>query len=134
MRRLVATDLFDVVGHIELIRKWDRRDEGGRSVLFGAVEDLYAAELDATLRLCGEADVLVEYNTAGRDIVIGRPYLSDEGVRACVRYGVGIALSSDTHAPRHAGRYFDDAVTTLRDLGVTRLHAARDGERIVTPL
>ena len=27
VRRMIATELFDVVGHLELIRKWDRRNE-----------------------------------------------------------------------------------------------------------
>jgi len=134
VRRLVHTGLFDVVGHIELIRKWDRRDPEGRSTLFGGVEDVYAAELDQTLRLAAEADIIVEYNTSGRDIVIGRPYLSDDAVRACVRYGTPIALSSDTHLPKHAGRYFEDAAERLRGLGVRQIYAVRDRQRIAIPL
>ena len=130
VRRLVHSRLFDVIGHIELIRKWDRLGSNGRSTLFGDVEDVYAAELDQTLRLAAEADIIVEYNTSGRDIVIGRPYLSDAAVRACVRYGVPIALSSDTHLPKHAGRYFGDAAEKLRSLGVRELYAVRDRERL----
>lgn len=134
VRRLVHTGLYDVIGHIELIRKWDRQGPTGRSTLFGDVEDVYAAELDQTLRLAAEADIIVEYNTSGRDIVIGRPYLSDDAVRACVRYGTPIALSSDTHLPKHAARYFGDAVERLRSLGVRQVHAVRDRQRIVIPL
>ena len=134
VRRLIGTGFYDVVGHLELVRKFDRRDEAGASVLFGGVEDLYAEELDATIRLAGEADVVLEYNTAGRDITIGRPYLSDDAVRACVRHGVAIALSSDTHVPKHVGRYFGDAVETLRRLGVREVVAVRDRERIATAL
>lgn len=134
VRRLIGTGFYDVVGHIELVRKWDRFDASGRSTLFGAVEDLYQEELDATLRLAAEADILVEYNTSGRDIVIGRPYLSDEAVQRCVRYGVKLALSSDAHVPKHVGRYFDDAIATLRSLGVKQLYAVRDRERIEIPL
>lgn len=130
VRRLIQTGFYDVVGHIELVRKWDRLDESGKSKLFGDVEDLYQEELDATLRLAAEADILVEYNTSGRDIVIGRPYLSDEGVRACVRHGVKLALSSDAHVPKHVGRYFDEAIPHLRSLGVKKLYAVRDRERV----
>jgi HisJ family histidinol phosphate phosphatase len=130
LQRLIRTGFYDVVGHIELVRKWDRLDENGKSKLFGDVEDLYREELDRTLRLAGEADILVEYNTSGRDIVIGRPYLSDDAVRACVRYGVRIALSSDAHVPKQVGRYFDEAISTLKGLGVRELCAVRDRERI----
>jgi HisJ family histidinol phosphate phosphatase len=130
LRRLIRTGFYDVVGHVDVIRKWERKGERGESTLFGAVEDIYADELDATLKLAAEADILVEYNTSGTDIVIGRPYLSEEAVRACVRYGVKIALSSDTHMPKHAGRYFPRAVESLRELGVRTLYAVRDRERI----
>ena len=130
VRRMIGTGYYDVIGHIELNRKWDRSDESGRSKLFGEVEEVYREELDTTLRLAAEADILVEYNTSGRDIVIGRPYLSDEAVRACVRHGIGIALSSDAHMPKHVGRYFDEAVVTLRGLGVQKLYAVRDRGRI----
>lgn len=134
LRRLIHTGFYDVVGHIDVIRKWDRRGPDGESTLFGAVEHVYQEELDQTLRLAAEADIIVEYNTSGRDIVIGRPYLTDEAVRACVRYGVKIALSSDAHLPKHAGRYFHAAVRSLRDLGVRDLYAVRDRRRIATPI
>lgn len=130
VRALVATGFYDVVGHLELVRKWDRPRADGESALFGDVEDLYAAELDATIRAAADAGILLEYNTAGRDIVIGRPYLSDDAVNACVRYGARIALSSDAHGPKHVGRYFDDAIAKLRSLGVRAVYAVRDREPI----
>lgn len=131
VRALIGTGFYDVVGHLELVRKWDRPDpHTGVSALFGAVEDVYARELEATIARAAEADVVLEYNTAGRDIVIGRPYLSDDAVRACVRHGVKLALSSDAHTPKAVGRYFAEAIETLRGLGVRALYAVRDRERI----
>jgi HisJ family histidinol phosphate phosphatase len=134
VRRAIGTGFFDVIGHLELVRKFDRRDPDGRSALFGDVEDVYSAELEATIRLADEADVVLEYNTAGRDITIGRPYLSDDAVRACVRHGVAIALSSDTHVPKHVARHFGEAVETLKRLGVREIFGVRDRERIATAL
>ena len=134
VRRMIATGFYDVVGHLELIRKWDRTGADGKSLLFGDVEDLYASELEATIRAAAEADMVIEYNTAGRDIVIGRPYLSDDAVRACVRHGAKIALSSDAHGPKHVGRYFDDAARTLRGLGVRATYGVRSRALIETPL
>jgi HisJ family histidinol phosphate phosphatase len=130
VRSLIRTGFYDVVGHLELIRKWDRRGDDGESTLFGAVEGLYAAELTATIQLAAEADILVEYNTSGRDILLGRPYLSDEAVRLCAHHGVKLALSSDAHAPKHAGRYFGDAIAKLKESGVRDVFAVRDRERI----
>lgn len=134
LRRLISTAFYDVVGHIDVIRKWDRSGPDGQSTLFGGVEDIYRSELDATLRLAAEADIVVEYNTAGTDIVIGRPYLTEEAVRACVRYGIKIAVSSDAHLPKHAGRHFQRAIDTLKRCGVRELYAVRDRLRIATPI
>ena len=133
VRALIRTGFYDVVGHLELIRKWDRRVDG-KSTLFGHAEELYAAELETTIALAAEADIILEYNTSGRDIVIGRPYLSDDAVRACVRRGVKIALSSDAHSPKAVGRYFGEAVETLRGLGVRTLFAVRDRARVAIAL
>lgn len=130
LRNLIRLDYYDVVGHIDVIRKWERRGPDGRGSLFGALEELYTQELSQTLKLAAEADILVEYNTSGSDIHLGRPYLSEEGVRACVRHGVKLAISSDAHLPKHAGRYFSKALETLRLLGVDTLYAVRDRQRI----
>lgn len=77
---------------------------------------------------------MIEYNTSGRDIVIGRSYLSDEAARLCARHGVKLALASDAHAPRHAGRHFREAVEALRAIGFREVLAVRDRERIRVPL
>lgn len=134
LRNLIRLDFYDVVGHIDIIRKWERAGAGGRGSLFGALEDMYTEELSKTLKLAAEADILVEYNTSGTDINLGRPYLSEEGVRACVRHGVKLAISSDAHLPKHAGRYFPKALETLRSLGVNTLYAVRDRRRIAVDI
>lgn len=134
VRRLIRTGFYDVVGHLELLRKWERRAPAGASSLYAEVEDIYAEELEATIRLAAEADIILEYNTSGRDVLLGRPYLSDEAVEACVRHGVKLALSSDTHLPKHVGRYFPEAVETLRRLGVRTLYAVRERARIAIPI
>ena len=134
IRRLIASSFYDVVGHLEVIRKWDRLDATGKSTLFGDFEDVYDGELAATIRLAGEADILLEYNTAGRDIVLGRPYLSDDALRLRLHHGVRIALSSDSHLPKHAGRHFDRALATLREVGYREVFAVRDRQRIAVSI
>lgn len=134
IRRMIGLCLFDVVGHLELIRKFDRRDENGVSKLFGGVEDIYDEEVDATLEAAAEADIIVEYNTAGLDGLLGRPYLSDRAVEVCVSRGVRISLSSDAHKPAQVGRHFEASVKRLQRLGVRELWGVRDDKRLSVPI
>lgn len=126
VRSCIRMGFYDVIGPVELIRKFDREGPDGESELFPGAGDVYEAELEATIRLAGEAGAILEYNTSGTDVRLGRPYLSERAVRACVRHGVRLALSSDAHSPKHVARYFDRAVATLRGLGVRELYAVRD--------
>lgn len=134
LRRMIELRLYDMVGHLELIRKFDRRDEDGVSTLFGRVERIYDEEVDATLATAADAGIIVEYNTGGQDALLGRPYLSDRAVERCVSLGVRIALSSDAHRPVQVARHFDSSIARLRSLGVRELWGVRDGQPLSTPI
>jgi len=134
LRRMIGLRLYDTLGHLELIRKFDRLDAAGVSTLFGGVENVYDEEVDATLQAAAEAGIIVEYNTGGRDALLGRPYLSDRAVEVCVSLGIRIALSSDAHRPSQVARHFDGSIGHLRSLGVRELWGTRDGKQIRTPI
>lgn len=134
LRRMIGLRVYDTVGHLELIRKFDRRDENGVSTLFGKVESAYDEEVDATLAAAAEAGILVEYNTGGVDAPLGRPYLSDRAVQVCVDLGVRISLSSDAHRPAQVARHFDASIARLKSLGVRELWGVRDREQLAVPI
>jgi histidinol-phosphatase (PHP family) len=131
---MIERRLYDVLGHLELIRKFDRLDENGVSALFGTVESIYDEEVDLTLAAAAEAGIIVEYNTGGQDALLGRPYLSDRAVERCVALGIRVALSSDAHRPTQVARHFDASVARLRSLGVRELWGVRDGQPLSTPI
>ena len=108
VREAVRTGLFDVVGHVDLIKKFGHH-------LAGDWSDIVAA-------LCAEmrrGDVAMEINTAGFDKPVGEQYASEQIVQAAFAAGVPILFGSDAHAPREVGRYFDRAVALARRAGYT---------------
>lgn len=102
----VGTGLFDIVAHVDLIKKFGHRPEGDWS---GLVADVCRAASDAGMSL--------EINTAGFDKPVGEPYGSSAFLRACRDHGVGICFGSDAHAPEEVGRYFPQAVALAREAG-----------------
>ena len=102
----MRTGLFDIVGHVDLVKKFGHRPEGDWS---GLVADVCRAAAD-----CG---VCVEINTAGFDKPVGEQYASAAFVSGLFAQSVPICFGSDAHAPREVGRYFERAVSLARAAG-----------------
>ncbi|MEJ7652186.1 MAG: histidinol-phosphatase HisJ family protein [Chloroflexia bacterium] len=105
-----ATGLFDVMGHLDVIKKWGHRPDQAPTAVFEAT----AVEL-------ARCDVVVEANTAGYSKPVNELYPSGELLSALVRQGVRFTLGSDAHAPGEVGRDFEAALAELTTLGVTEL-------------
>lgn len=110
LRQMFEWDLIDIVGHLDLPKKFGHVPRAGY--------EMYVASL---LPLLIESDAVVEINTAGRDKPIGEFYPSPTVVAHLARAGVPFTLGSDAHKPSEVGRYFDDALTLLRECGVKEI-------------
>jgi len=106
VRDAVRTRLFDIVGHIDLVKKFGYRPSSDWSEILG--------ETCAAIRT---QDLCVEINTAGFDKPVKEQYASDPFIRECFELGIPIAFGSDAHAPREVGRYFGEAVALARGAG-----------------
>lgn len=115
--------LFDIVGHVDLVKKFGHRLEGDWSDLLD--------EVCGVVRACG---LCVEINTAGFDKPVGEQYASEAFVRRLAEVGVPICFGSDAHAPEQVGRYFERAVALARSAGCAA-YAWFDGRaRTLRPL
>lgn len=104
LEKLVKSGLFDVVGHIDLVKKFGYRPGEDVSKSFEHLLDVVA-----------DKGILVEVNTAGFDKPVGEMYPSIDILSAASARNIGIILGSDSHAPEQVGRYFDKALGILRD-------------------
>ena len=107
---LVRTGLFDVVGHIDIIKLEGVRPEGGYRDLKEKVADVLA-----------DSGMVVEFNTSGYDRPVGEPFPDVEFLRILKERNVPVTLSSDCHTAEQMGRYFDRALDILRSVGYTEL-------------
>jgi len=105
-----ATGLFDVMGHLDLPKKFGYRPQANVCELArGVIQSMV------------EHGVAFEINTAGRDKPVGEFYPSADLVAACCRAGVKLTLGSDSHAPEEVGRYFDEAAAVAKSAGYTEI-------------
>ena len=117
------TGLFDVIGHLDLPKKFGHRPENG-----------CVSHAERALAAMAGAGVAVEINTAGRDKPAAEFYPCREVLAACRRAGIKLTFGSDSHAPGEVGRYFDEAADLARSVGYTRtLRLGPEREEIDLP-
>lgn len=106
LRQAVESGLFDIIGHLDLCKKFGHRPERDPTPLFRPV-------LEAAAR----RGVAIELNTAGlrkdcREIYPARSILE----LAC-ELGVPITFGSDAHRPEEVGADFSAAIVLARSVG-----------------
>jgi histidinol-phosphatase (PHP family) len=108
-RDLIAaaeSGLADVIGHIDLVKKFGYVPEG----------DLGALYADVAAALAGTG-VAVEVNTAGLRKPCAELYPSAKLLSALHAAGVPVTVGSDAHAPAEVGSAWDEARAALLDAG-----------------
>jgi histidinol-phosphatase (PHP family) len=121
LRKSAASGLFDIMGHVDLVKKFGHR----------ANTDM-TAEVEATAKVFKDAGVTVEINTSGLRKPVKEIYPSLEVLKIYRQAGVPITFSSDSHEPGDVGRDYDKAATLARAAGYTeyRVFRARKIERM----
>ncbi|MCD6339173.1 MAG: histidinol-phosphatase HisJ family protein [Verrucomicrobia bacterium] len=101
-----ASGLFDILGHLDLCKKFGYRPEGKIAELFRPL-----------LQLAAEKGLAVELNTAGLRKECREMYPSAEILAMAADYGVGLTFGSDAHAPRETAWEFESAVSAAKAAG-----------------
>ncbi len=118
-----ASGIFDIIGHLDLPKKFGYRPVGD-------VSREVALALDAV----SKADVAVELNTAGWDKPCGSPYPDRDILMDCRRRQIPIIISDDSHCTQDLGRHFARAAALLRDVGYTNTFRLEGRARIPVEL
>ena len=111
----VESRLFQIVAHLDIVKKFDRR---GGDVL----AERFESEIDRVLEaMAANGNMALELNMSGIDMFCHEPFPSLAIVRRAVDFGIPITLGSDASANKAAARHFDKARLILHSLGVTGL-------------
>jgi len=123
VKQLIRCGLFNIVGHLDLIKKFGYYPKNG----WDDIQEDVAKAL-------GESGMVVEVNTSGMDKPVGEFYPGANFLCRLRKYGVPVTLGSDAHSPDEVGRYFDRAVALLKEIGYTEIMSFEKRERKPVPL
>ncbi|HZL06875.1 MAG TPA: histidinol-phosphatase HisJ family protein, partial [Coriobacteriia bacterium] len=104
--RAAATGLIDVLGHVDLVKKFG----------FVPTEDLADLYRRASEAIAASG-VTVEINTAGLRKPCAEMYPGQELLTELVRHGVPLTVGSDAHSPEDVGANWHEARRAILDAG-----------------
>ena len=129
-REMLAKGDFTIVGHLDLVRKYN-----GRLHLFDEGEGWYKREVEATARAVAKAGVIAEINTGGMVRAgLPTPYPGPYFLEKLQEAGVPVTLSSDAHSPEHIAAAFDQACLYVKKAGYRELAVPEAGSLRFIPL
>lgn len=118
LRDMAASRLFDIAGHLDLVKKF----------AFYPTEDMSDVISDA-LDAIAEADMAIELNTAGWRKDCKACYPEDRILQACRKRNIPVVVSSDAHEARLVAADFERAYDVLYRAGYTTLAHFKQRER-----
>ncbi len=101
-----ASGLFQIIGHLDLIKIWGHRPRGDVVALAGVA-----------LRAIAGAGAAVELSTAGLRRPVAETYPSLPLLQEAYRMNIPLTLSSDAHRPEEVGQEIDLAARIARQAG-----------------
>ncbi len=123
VKSAARSGLFDVMGHLDLVKKFGHRAKKDVSALYCGVA--------ATLK---DSGVAVEVSTAGLRKPVGEIYPGPDLLAECARQGVPATMASDSHSPSEVARDLDKAVAALRAAGYDSFVRFDRRQKIATTL
>lgn len=110
VKRMIGSGMFDIAGHLDLIKKFRYAPKKSRPEMIGEILDL-----------AKKRGIAIEVNTSGIDKRTGEIYPSEEIVRMCFERDIEMTVGSDAHNPSEIGRHFEKAEELLKNAGYTSI-------------
>jgi histidinol-phosphatase (PHP family) len=110
VQNMAKSGLFDIVGHLDLVKKFNFRPKN----------DISGLMLE-TIEIIGKSKMCVEVNTGGLRKPCHEIYPSENLIKTCFDHGLPITLGSDAHSPQEVGADFDKTADFLRKIGYTEI-------------
>ncbi len=128
VRDMVRSGLFDGVGHLDLIKKYNNGN------LFFENEDWYQDTVSETLKDIANLGMALEINTAGLTKKCKSMYPSLWILTKAKQMGIPLTIGSDGHSPELVGNQLHAAINYANDAGYTSLVRFRSRKMMVMPI
>lgn len=106
VNQCVKSGLFDIIGHVDLIKKFGYKPKIDMSNIF--METIGALK---------ESKVCVEVNTSGLRAPCREIYPNKAFLKMCFDNRIPITLGSDAHMPNEVGKNFGQALKLIKEVG-----------------
>lgn len=120
IENLAKSRLFDIVGHIDLIKVFN----------FLPTKDIKTLANKA-IKEIKKSDMVVEINTAGYRKPVNEAYPSSELMELLAHHNIPITFSSDAHAPEQIGFKKEEAHQLAKSYGYTQCATFINKERVM---
>ena len=122
-REMILQSPPDMIGHLDKIKIQNMQD-----TLFEESDSWYTDEIDKTLRVIKQANVIVEVNTRGLyQKKSANTYPSPWILDRIYELNIPITLSSDAHHPDDLINQFQQTASLLNDIGFKNLSILKGG-------
>ena len=118
----VASGLFDIIGHCDLIRIYGYKPLTDQEPLY--------RKLAKTMKT---HNVVFEVNTNGRNRPLADFYPDRRFLHIFREENVPVCVNSDAHMPSRVGQYFDEAYELLRYIGFSEMAVFDKRKRQMVP-
>ncbi|MFC1692804.1 histidinol-phosphatase HisJ family protein [Candidatus Latescibacterota bacterium] len=119
----VETGLYDIVGHVDNIKRMGFRPPDDLTYQYNRVASVIKS-----------MNCVVELNTSGFDSACCEQYPSTEFLKILYRHGIPVTAGSDSHDPKQVGKYYERALSVLREAGYQHIVYFKGRERIMKSL
>jgi histidinol-phosphatase (PHP family) len=106
VQTMAKTQLFDIVGHLDLVKKFGHRSKSDLTDL-----------MLRTVETIGKSGMCIEINTSGLRKPCHEIYPSEKLLKMCLDNDIPITFGSDAHSPEDVGNGFDQAVALIQRVG-----------------
>ncbi|MFX0076724.1 MAG: histidinol-phosphatase HisJ [Candidatus Hermodarchaeota archaeon] len=114
LQDMVKSSTFDldIVTHLDLPKKFDKKVQNKKLVMNKVIE---------TLELIKKRNLTVEINTSGLRKETKEQYPSEEIIRIMYELDIPVLLGSDAHEPKDIAYKFKETIELLRKIGYSQL-------------
>lgn len=120
IKDMANTKLFDIVGHLDLIKVFKYMPEG----------DITQMAYDALLAI-KKADMVLELNVAGLRKEVKEAYPSKGLLQEAFKLDIPITFASDAHAPEQVALFNDTIVQMAKDVGYQEVAYFKNRKRLM---
>jgi histidinol-phosphatase (PHP family) len=126
VKKAAASGLYDIMGHVDVIKRFGYRPEVDR---FTEVEALENSALVAVWN----SGMAMELNASGLTKVCEEMFPSKRMVTEAFKLGIPVTIGSDAHDPLRLGEHLDQARAMLWDVGYRQLSVFKQRIRSEVP-